>query len=485
MKFNGIIKKIKDSFAAGESFSEKEFNQTDFGRIYFNLPRESVEPRTAEELAETLRRYNRIGKSVTIRNTGHSVNGQTLTSGVQVNIGKIKKLHFDEKKLEVTAGAGNTWDEVLRAVHLPKYCLPIFPNNPNQEIKIGGTASVGGVGPYSSKHGGFWNHVLRLKLVTMEGDVIECSRRDNPDYFRYALGGFGRIGVISELTVKVVPSKKYILGMFLMYYSDEKYYQAYHLAMQDNSIDGIIAEEPFENIILEKIIPKSLFFVVELEHVKNLNDIAAAMHSKYHESFDAYVGKVDDKPMLTRRITKLGKRDFVYYFPFQGNSEQMDLAHPWCEFIMKREVYPEFLREMRRIVERYGMQKYLLRQSIRNGLEFRLFGGYGIKRLTKNEEFFPLSLDLPKERDYALLASMIPSVPSSEMPKVKAMTKELHAMLFEHGGRIYLYGYHDLTKHQLEKQFGRETIHHWQKIKDKLDSKHLLNIGVIEHLDNW
>jgi len=62
------------------------------------------------------------------------------------------------------------------------------------------------------------------------------------------------------------------------------------------------------------------------------------------------------------------------------------------------------------------------------------------------------------------------------------MTKELTNALYDLGGKRYLYGYHDLTKKQVEKHFGRDVIEQWQKIKDWLDPKHLLNIGVIEHL---
>jgi FAD/FMN-containing dehydrogenase len=52
------------------------------------------------------------------------------------------------------------------------------------------------------------------------------------------------------------------------------------------------------------------------------------------------------------------------------------------------------------------------------------------------------------------------------------------------GGKRYLYGIHDLSREQVEKQFGRSVIQKWQKLKDKLDPKHLLNIGVVEYLDD-
>ena len=78
---------------------------------------------------------------------------------------------------------------------------------------------------------------------------------------------------------------------------------------------------------------------------------------------------------------------------------------------------------------------------------------------------------------------VMPTVPSDRIDKALCVSKEITDMTYEMGGKRYLYCIHDLTKEQVEQHFGRETIEEWQSIKDRLDPKHLLNIGVIEHLD--
>ena len=50
-------------------------------------------------------------------------------------------------------------------------------------------------------------------------------------------------------------------------------------------------------------------------------------------------------------------------------------------------------------------------------------------------------------------------------------------------GKQYLFGLHNLSHDQIEKHFGKNIIKKWQRIQDELDPNHLLNIGVIEHLD--
>jgi len=131
----------------------------DHGHLYRKEPATIETPPDIESLARLLRRCNDQGKRVTLRNTGHSCNGQTLTQHVQLNLSALSGRRFNRERMTVTTGPGNSWDAVLREVNFPQFCLPLFPNNPGQRIQIGGTAGVGGVGYYGSRVGGFWNVV--------------------------------------------------------------------------------------------------------------------------------------------------------------------------------------------------------------------------------------------------------------------------------------------------------------------------------------
>lgn len=223
-------------------------SQTDFGGIYFNQPKEIVQPQTTQELASALAKYHELGEPVRIRNTGHSVNGQSLTDGVQIQIGGIDHLHFDKNKMEVIAGAGATWDQIFKEIQFPAYSIAVFPNNPGQKIKVGGTASVGGIGPFSAKYGGLWNQILELKLVTMTGEIITCSRTENPEIFKYALGGFGRIGVISELTLRCIPSKKEVIWLGLIYHNFNKLFEHLDKALMDPTYEGAFILEQLNHV---------------------------------------------------------------------------------------------------------------------------------------------------------------------------------------------------------------------------------------------
>ena len=469
---------------------KQKLNQTDFGRIFYNQPKETKEPHTTEELAHILKHYHKLGRKVTIRNTGHSVNGQTLTKGTQVNIQNIKHISFKEEAREVKIGAGITWDEVLRGIHFPKYCLPVFPNEPGQQIKVSGTASVGGLGPYNSKYGGLWHHIKSLTLVTMTGEIIKCSPKKNADFFKFALGGFGRIGVISELTMEVLPSNKNILLMGLFYHNSKEYLKDLGRMAHDSNLDAVIPQLQLSGTkILQKIgiHPESLVIIKDIDKNSDISEFVDYIKNEYHDDFIIFAKEKNHSNAeidVTQNFVTMPKRDFVYFYPKYYKENQLKLYHPWSTFILDRKHYPLFMEEAEKIIYKYNMQKYLMKESVlHNLITADIFISYVLKNIFNNKEFFPLSLDLPQEKDYALAPNILPSVPLEKIKEGIAMTKELTNLAYELKGKQYLCGLHSLSQNQVEKHFGKNIIKKWQKIKDELDPNHLLNIGVIEHLD--
>ena len=67
---------------------------------------------------------------------------------------------------------------------------------------VGGSVSVNAHGRYLG-HGPVGHSVRALQLVLSSGEVIEVSRQKNTDFFRAALGGYGAIGVITEVELFV------------------------------------------------------------------------------------------------------------------------------------------------------------------------------------------------------------------------------------------------------------------------------------------
>ena len=47
-----------------------------------------------------------------------------------------------------------------------------------------------------------------LEVVTAAGDVVRCSRDENAELFRHVVGGYGLFGVVTAVTLRLVPRVK-------------------------------------------------------------------------------------------------------------------------------------------------------------------------------------------------------------------------------------------------------------------------------------
>jgi len=450
--------------------------QTDFGEIYFKTPLEIISPKSTNELAKILRKLNHENKDVTIRNTGHSVNGQTLTSKTQVDLSMLKFLKFDREKLEVSCGAGNSWSEIFHEIEFPDFSLPIFPNNPKQKIQIGGTASVGGVGPYSFRYGGFWNSVIELTLVTMEGEILKCSEKENSEYFYYSLGGFGKIGVISELKIKVIPSQKNVVVLELLSFSDQDYENKIKKVLEIPEIVGFNGISKGGEFLGSS--PHALMLILESKNLKEdfnkvktifSKDLVLNLKTHKKEYFDINIG-----------YCTIPKKTMFEYYPIDLNNNHIEGIHPWSDYILPEKNYFYFLKEIRKIIKHFDLEKRILTQSFLNGsFSINMMPTYIGRNLNQNFVLVPQIL----EEKFSYGIGLMPTIKKDEIPKTLEAIKELSKICYSLNGKRYLYGIHSLEENDLISQFGQKTLNNWGKIKKELDPKNLLNKEVIVKFD--
>jgi FAD/FMN-containing dehydrogenase len=480
--------------------------RTDHGRLYFKTPKHIDRPTSIEELASLLAEHNARGEPVTVRNHGFSTNGQTLTEGCQIQVGGIRRLAFDEERRIITAGCGNSWDSVIRGMGFPRFCPAVFPGGPGMQIHVGGTASVGGVGHYSSKYGGFWNQVRGLKLVTMTGEIIHCSPTDDGELFRYALGGYGRIGVIGELEIMAVPSKPKVFSIALLYADDDTFHADFNRALEDPELSGVIAGEDLSGWETELftrlgIRLRMVVAMVEVDDGDDVDAIIDGIVGRYNEQSNVFMeAHADRRGLALRMCPKVhDKRGIVYYSmqedgPIQRfwkwiqrvllHREEPPKVSPFADSIVDAAHYRDFLDAASAMLRQSDAGKWLEKEAFVQGLsQIDSFITFGIKKLAKGDDAFPLSLDLPQEDGHARGVAIMPTLPEPLRDEGLALEQRITDMVYEMGGRRYLYGSHRLSREQVEKHYGLDVIHRWQQLKDELDPKHLLNLGVIEHLD--
>lgn len=166
-------------------------------------------PETTDEVAQVIRDARRLGETLTVRSKGHSSNDLVLSDRGSVLLMQMMNriLDVDAERLTATVEGGAiaaTIDD-----HLAKlgYGLPIVGDH--KDITVGGFSSVGGISPGSHRHGMFVDNVESIEYVTWEGEIRTVERSERILELRRVLGGLGRWGVITKMTVRITPVDKY------------------------------------------------------------------------------------------------------------------------------------------------------------------------------------------------------------------------------------------------------------------------------------
>lgn len=154
-----------------------------------------VMPKSTSELAAKVRNWP--GK-VSIGGGRYSMGGQiAIADGLHMDMRGMNKLVWlDADSRTARVQAGMTWrslQDILDRAGLAVMTMQSYSN-----FTVGGAVSVNAHGRYVG-NGPVGNSVRALQIVLADGSVIEVSRLKNYELFRGAVGGYGAIGVISEV----------------------------------------------------------------------------------------------------------------------------------------------------------------------------------------------------------------------------------------------------------------------------------------------
>jgi decaprenylphospho-beta-D-ribofuranose 2-oxidase len=163
-------------------------------------------PRGEAELAATLEYAKRIGKSVTFRAGGQSFDSQALNDQIVISLERFDRVGEVERRLDgvpvITVGAGATWGRILKRT-LPKGFAP-FIMVTSSSATAGGTLSSNSLARFSASCGREGHYIERFRVLTPQGSIWECSRTEQSELFRAAIGGLGYVGAVLEITYRLL-----------------------------------------------------------------------------------------------------------------------------------------------------------------------------------------------------------------------------------------------------------------------------------------
>ena len=179
--------------------------------VYRQVPMAVVLPHTESQVVEVLRICHQQGVPVVARGAGTGLSGGALphAHGVVLSLARFKnivKVDANARTAVVQPGVRNLAISEAVAQH-GLYYAP----DPSSQIActIGGNVGENAGGVHCLKYGLTVHNVLRVRGVTIEGEVIEVGSHapDMPGYDLLALmhGSEGMLAVITEVTVKLTP----------------------------------------------------------------------------------------------------------------------------------------------------------------------------------------------------------------------------------------------------------------------------------------
>jgi L-gulonolactone oxidase len=161
-------------------------------------------PRSEAEVADELLRAADRGLRVKVIGAGHSFSGVAVTDGVQLRLGALSGItSIDATRGEATVRAGTPLHVLNDELAAFGYAMPNLGDIDRQSI-----AGATGTGTHGTglRLQGLSAGIRALRLVLADGSVVDCSATREPDLFQAARLGLGALGIVTEITLAVVPA---------------------------------------------------------------------------------------------------------------------------------------------------------------------------------------------------------------------------------------------------------------------------------------
>lgn len=171
-------------------------------------------PRTEEELAEIIRNADRREVPISVSGCRHSMGGQQFaTDSICIDTRKLARVRaFDRERGLIEAEAGIQWPQLIESYsHAQKDGGPQWAIAQKQTgadtFTLGGSLA-------SNIHGRgltmqpLIGNVEAFTLLRADGTKVRCARDENAELFRAAIGGYGLFGIVTRVTLRLVPRRK-------------------------------------------------------------------------------------------------------------------------------------------------------------------------------------------------------------------------------------------------------------------------------------
>ncbi len=175
-----------------------------WGRNQACVPHTWEQPTTEDALVDVVRRAAADDHTVKAVGSGHSYSAIACTDGHLVDLSAYRRvLAAAPEAGTITVEAGISLRDLNEELAARNLALPVLGDIAYQSIS--GAISTGTHGP-GARFRTIADAVVGLRLVTGDGTVLDCSPDHDADVWSAARVGLGALGVLSTVTLRVVPA---------------------------------------------------------------------------------------------------------------------------------------------------------------------------------------------------------------------------------------------------------------------------------------
>ena len=181
-----------------------------------------VFPATTEEVSEILKEADKAGISSVARGFATNLSGGTIiVDGLVISLSRLNQImgiYPDGRYAVVQTSVTNL--ELQEA--LAPMGLFYAPDPASQKVStLGGNLGENSGGPRCLKYGVTENHILGMRMVTADGEIVDIAgpAYDPPGYDLRGLmvGSEGCLGIVTEITVRLTNKTEDIITMLAIY----------------------------------------------------------------------------------------------------------------------------------------------------------------------------------------------------------------------------------------------------------------------------
>jgi FAD/FMN-containing dehydrogenase len=171
-------------------------------------------PKRAVDIQDIIRQSRAKRTSISIAGGRHAMGSQQFgTDTVLIDMKGLKNtLKYDSVGHTVEVSAGAFWPQVMddyliRQKGQGEQWGLAQKQTGADNISLGGTLAANAHGRGLTMKP-FVSNIESFTLINADGELLKCTREENSELFKLAIGGYGLFGVVSSVTLRLVPRQK-------------------------------------------------------------------------------------------------------------------------------------------------------------------------------------------------------------------------------------------------------------------------------------